>query len=531
MPFFLLFYTRISCEKPCAAGFLLCPLFQSAGQDFLGVAMSSSMLLIFGALVIVGTFASKISSRFGIPVLLVFLGIGMIAGSDALALVEFDNYTVARDLANIALIFILFDSGFSTRREDLHRYKGPSLTLATAGIVVTAVCLGVLIHFLLGMGWLYSFLVGAIISSTDAAAVMTILKERPVKSHVSATLSIESAANDPMAILLTTFMINLILNSGAASAGDYVMFVLRLAWQFGGGILVAKLMSRIGIWLFNHFGSGNQAMFYVLYVGLVFTIYGLADVLGANGTIAVFFAGYWMGNSNFVFRRGVSHFISGLSSFANMFVFLMLGLLVFPSNMVQVWKQGLVLAFVLIFVARPITVFLCTLPFGFSFKDKLFITWGGLKGAVPIILATYPAAFGLDGNGLIFNIVFFVVSLSCLLQGTTLSFLAKKLGLDVKARVHSPYSLELFALDKTEFDVVDVQVHFGSVWCGKRLSDLALPEDIVVSTMVRAGKIISPRGNTLIQQDDILFVMGDPHRVEQVISSAGAELAPPADTT
>lgn len=486
--------------------------------------MTSSILLIFGILVIVGTFASKISSKFGVPVLLVFLAIGMISGSDALALIDFSDHVLAKDLANIALIFILFDSGFNTKRGDLHKYKGPSLSLATIGILLTALCLGVLLHFLLRMDWLYAFLVGAIISSTDAAAVMTILRERPVKTNVSATLGIESAANDPMAILLTTFMINLIRNTGSAEISDYLVFVLRLAWQFGGGILVAKVLSKVGVWLFNHFGSGNQAMFYVLYVGLVFSIYGLADVIGANGTIAVFFAGYWLGNSMFAFRRGISHFISGLSTFANMFVFLLLGLLVFPKSMVQVWQKGLILAVAMIFIARPLAVFLCTFPFKFSLKERFFIVWGGLKGAVPIILATYPAAFGLDNDGLIFNIVFFVVSLSCLLQGTTLSLFAKKLKLDVPKKQHSPYSLELFALDKTDFDVMDIQVHSDSYWCGKKLSQLNLPEDIVVSTMVRGKKIVSPRGNTIIQKDDILFIMGEPSRVEYVISNAGAEL-------
>lgn len=481
-------------------------------------------MLIFGVLIIVGTFSSKISSRFGIPVLLVFLVIGMIAGSDFLALIDFGNLTFARDAANLALIFILFESGFNTKREDLRNYKGPSLSLATLGIVVTAMILGVLIHFLLNIDWLYSLLIGSIISSTDAAAVITILRERPVKKNVSATLSIESAANDPMAILLTLFIINLISNAGASAVSDYLIFVAQLIWQFFGGILVAKVLSIAGKWLFNHFGSGNQAMFYVLYVGLVLTIYGVADFIGANGTIAVFFAGYWMGNSEFVFRRGISHFISGLSSFSNMAVFLLLGLLVYPKSMLQVWKQGMVLAAALIFVARPVTIFLCTLPFKFSIKEKLFISWGGLKGAVPIILATYPAAFGLDENRLIFNIVFFVVSVSCLLQGTTLSFFAKKLKLSLPSHTHSPYSLELFALDKTEFDVVDVQIHEDSPWNGHRLAQLALPEDIVVSTMVRNGKIISPRGNTMLMNNDILFIMGEPARVKEVLSSAGADV-------
>ncbi len=493
--------------------------------------MTSLNLLIFGVVIVVGTFASKISSRSGIPVLLVFLGIGMLIGSDGLNLFYFDSYEVARNLANIALMFILFDSGFNTHKENLKKFKGPSITLATLGIVLTAAILGILIHFILGIDMMKSFLIGSIISSTDAAAVMTIMRERPVKSRVSSTLEIESAANDPMAILLTIFMINLIKNSGAAEISDYIKFSINLAWQFAGGILVGRLCSWLFQWLFNHFGSGNQAMFYVLYIGAVLVTYNAADVLKANGTIAIFFCGYWLGNSNFVFRRGISHFVGGLSSFANMCVFLLLGLLVFPRSMVQVWDKALVLAIVLMLVARPLTVFLCTLPFKFKFRDRIFISWGGLKGAVPIVLATYPAANGLDGDGLIFNVVFFVVTLSCLVQGTTLSFFAKKLRLSVPKKIHSPYSLELFALDKTDFDIVDVQVHEDSPWNGKRISELNLPEDIVISSMVRSGKIISPRGNTLLQNDDILFVMGSPGRVEETLADGGVEGALASDNT
>lgn len=486
--------------------------------------MSPHLILIFGLLIVAGTFLSKISTRIGLPVLLVFLGVGMLAGSDVLGLIVFSDYQAASDFANIALIFILFDSGFNTKKSNLKKYSGPSLTLATAGIIITALCLGVLIHFLLRLDWLLSLLIGSIISSTDAAAVMTIMREKPVKAHVSSTLEIESAANDPMAILLTVFMINLVQNTGNASAASYAGFTLNLLWQFGGGILTAFVLSRAAIWLFNHFGSENQSMFYVMYVGVVLTIYSSAAVIGANGTIAVFFAGYWMGNTDFVFRRGLSHFISGLSSFANMFVFLLLGLLVFPKSMIQVWHQGIILALALIFVARPLTVFLCTAPFRFTAKDRVFISWGGLKGAVPIILATYPAAYGLDPDGMIFNIVFFVVLFSCSLQGTTLSSLAKKLNLSVPPKTHSPYSLELFALDKTDFDVIDLEIHPESPWNGKRLKDLALPEDIVVSSMVRNGKIMSPRGNTMIQDKDILFLMGTPERIHEAASSGGAEI-------
>ena len=379
--------------------------------------MSTTLILIFGLLIVAGTFASKISNKFGLPVLLVFLLIGMLAGTDGLNLIQLDDYAMTRDVANIALLFILFDSGFNTKKDNLKKYAGPSITLATLGVAVTAVALGLLLHLLLRLELLYSLLIGAIISSTDAAAVMNIMRERPVKEHVSSTLEIESAANDPMAILLTTFMVNMVLQGGIPAPAEFGVLVVQLLWQFGGGILVAAVLSRVAIWLFNRFRCVNQSMYYVLYVGTLLSIFGVADLIKANGTIAVFFAGFWMGNSKFVFKRGLSHFISGISTFANMVVFLLLGLLVVPKSMVSVWGSGLILAAALIFVARPLTVWLCTSFFKFSTKDRLFISWGGLKGAVPIILATYPAAAGLDGDGMIFNIVFFVVALSCLLQG------------------------------------------------------------------------------------------------------------------
>lgn len=477
----------------------------------------SNLLFVAGIIIILSTFASKIGTRFGIPVLLIFMGIGIIAGSDGLELISLADQELTRTIANIALMFILFDSGFNTKKQHLEAHAGPSLTLATLGIVVTAVALGVLVHFLLHQDWLFSFMIGAIISSTDAAAVMTVLRERPIVKRISSTLEIESAANDPMAILLTLFMINLVLNAGEASAGDYVFFVVKLVWQFVGGILVALACSKLAVWLYNHFKSENQGLFYVLYIGIVFATYGAADLVQANGVIAIFFTGYWMGNSTFVFQRGVSHFVSALSSFANMCVFLLLGLLVAPHSMVNVWREGIVLAAALILVARPIAVWICLLPFKFRRRERLFIAWGGLKGAVPVVLATYPAAYGLDPDGFVFNIVFFVVTFSCLIQGTTLAPFAKRLRFSVPKQSESPYSMELFSLDKTDFDVQCVPVTSKMPWLGKRIAELGLPEDIVISSMVRDRKIISPRGNTMVKEGDTLFILGKPSRVQEAV--------------
>ena len=308
--------------------------------------MNSYLLLIAGILIILSAFASRISTRFGIPVLLIFMGIGILAGPDFLNLLHFDSQETASTIANIALMFILFDSGFNTKKANLHAFAGPSLTLATFGILATTLILGFLIHILLDQDILFSLMLGAIISSTDAAAVMTVLRERPIQKKISSTLEIESAANDPMAILLTLFMINLIQNAGNATAGDYVFFVLQLIWQFAGGILIAFAASKIGVKIYNHFKSENLGLFYVLYIGILFATYSSADLLKANGIIAIFFAGYWLGNQRFVFKRGVSHFVSALSSFANMCVFLLLGILVVPHLMINVWWEGIILAMV-----------------------------------------------------------------------------------------------------------------------------------------------------------------------------------------
>ena len=499
--------------------------------------MNSYLLLIAGILIILSAFASRISTRFGIPVLLIFMGIGILAGPDFLNLLHFDSQETASTIANIALMFILFDSGSNTKKANLHAFAGPSLTLATFGILATTLILGFLIHILLDQDILFSLMLGAIISSTDAAAVMTVLRERPIQKKISSTLEIESAANDPMAILLTLFMINLIQNAGNATAGDYVFFVLQLIWQFAGGILIAFAASKIGVKIYNHFKSENLGLFYVLYIGILFATYSSADLLKANGIIAIFFAGYWLGNQRFVFKRGVSHFVSALSSFANMCVFLLLGILVVPHLMINVWWEGIILAIVLIFIARPLAVLLSLLPFKYKRKEQTFIAWGGLKGAVPVVLATYPAAYGLDPDNFVFNIVFFVVTLSCLIQGTTLSPFAKTLGFSVPKNRHSPYFMELFSLAQTNFEVMDVQItetapydiKTQKPWHKSKIKELTLkrtqedPEEksenssVVITAIVRNKKIISPNGETRLKSGDILFLLGTHESLEEFV--------------
>ena len=473
------------------------------------------MMLLLALLIIIGTFSTKIATKSGLPALLIFLAIGVVFGSDFLNLINFDNAQLAGQIANIALIFVLFESGFQTKREELKSYAGPSMTLATLGIAVTAGVLGGLIYLIIRPGDIfYSLMIGTIISSTDASAVMMIFRKNSIKRRVSSTLEVESAANDPAAILLTMLMIEIVSGNTGSNVG---IFITKLAWQLLGGLLVGLVLGKIACKLFNYLKSENKGYYYVLIIGVSIFIYSLAELVKANGVIAVFFAGYNIGNTEFTYKRGISYFLDGIATLSNMTIFLMLGLLVSPKQLQEIWKEGILLAILMMFIARPVAVFLCTLPFKFQFREKLLLSWGGIKGAVPIVLSTYPMLHGIDESGKVFNIVFFAVVLSCVLQGTTITKVAKLLKLLVPPVPRSPYSLELLTTNQTDVDMYELPIEEKDLCCNKKIMDLKLPEDVLITSIVRNDKLISPKGNTEIQPNDILFFLS-PINKKKVVS-------------
>ncbi len=462
------------------------------------------MFLLIALLIIASLFATRISDKVGVPVLIVFLGVGILVGNDCLGLVQFNDAKLTKQIADVLLIFILFSGGFSTTRSDLQLVAKPAITLATLGVALTAVALGVCIHFIMHFDWMLSMLIGSIISSTDAAAVFLITRQNPIQKKLAATLNVESAANDPMAILLTLAFVGSAAGDGNATFLD---FFVKLAWQFSGGILVGYVASYVAKFLFNNLRSENRGYYYVLIIGVILLGYGAADVIYANGIIAVFFMGYWLGNSEFVLKRGVSHFLEGISTFCNMTLFLMLGLLAFPRNFLGVWKEGLLIAALMIFVARPFAVWISTFPFHYTKKEKLFLCWGGIKGAVPIVLATYPAAYGLESGNSVFNIIFFAVLITCLLQGSTLGKLAKLLKLTVPTPPKSPFSVELYSLKNSNVDMFDFLITADSFCAGKTIKDLNLGQDVLITSITRKANIIPPKGGVELEPDDILFIL------------------------
>lgn len=461
------------------------------------------MILILSVLLLLATFSTKIAAPLGIPGLIVFLALGMIFGSDGFNLVQFDDPVMAQQIAVALLIVILFEGGFSTERKLLKVAFRPAFTLATVGVIITAVTLGVMSHLFLGLEPLPSLLLGVIVASTDAAAVFSIFRNRNIEPRIAATLEIESASNDPTSIILTIAIIDIILGK----VTNPLLFAVNLGWQIAAGIAVGFLIGKAGPYYFNKVRLDTGGFYYVLILGLCFLGYGLAEELRANGFLAVFIAGFWMGNSEFIYKQGITRFIEGVSAFSHVMLFLMLGLLVFPSEVLTFWKQGVIIALLIIFIARPVAVFISTAFWKYTLKEKLFLCWGGIRGAVPIVLATYPFVAGIDRGNYFFNIVFFVVLISALIQGSTIDIAAKKLGLYVGERVTQPHSLELISLEETKCELLEYNVKKDSCLINKQLQEIPLPKSSLVNAIVRQDKIITPRGDTTIKGKDLLFIL------------------------
>lgn len=470
------------------------------------------MTLFVAFLIVLAVLSSKLSDRYGLPLLIGFILIGVVVGSDVLNLFYFDNVQLSKTIADILLIFIIFDGGFRVSRDSFKSVAGPALTLATLGVALTAAILGILIHWIFKFDLVYSFILASIISSTDAAAVFMITKANPIKNKLATTLNVESAANDPMAIILTVTFIQ--VATGAFSSP--LVAVGSLAWQFIGGVLVGHVIYRLAVMVFHKLRSDNRANYNVLMLGVILCAYGVADLVGANGIIAVFFMGYWLGNANYPAKQSASNFLESTSSIFNITLFIMLGLLSFPSRFVNIWKEALIIVGLVMFVARPLAVLISTIPFKFSFKEKSFVMWGGIKGAVPIVLATYPMASGLDANGFIFDSIFFAVFLSCVIQGTTLGPLSKIMKFTEKRKPESPHSVELHSLQVSDVDMFELHVEPNAASCGKLIADLNLDKDVLISSIVREGHIVLPKGNTEIKADDILYLLAHTTKIAEI---------------
>lgn len=463
-----------------------------------------TLLFIVGVLALLGIASSKFSNRLGMPVLVLFLVVGMLAGSEGIGGLAFDNYALANILTSIALALILFDGGLRTEIASIKAVWKPALVLATLGVLITAVITGTAAAWLLGVPLLTGILLGGIVGSTDAAAVFAALRTSSVKlpDQLASTLEVESASNDPMAIFLTIGVIQIITGEASSAASLIPFFLMQFSIGALGGITVGLL----GVWVINRINLETAGLYPVLATAVGILSFGITDVLGGSGFLAIYITGVVVGNGNIVFKRGIFIFNDAMAWLSQILLFVILGLLVFPSQLLSVAVDGLLISVVLIFVARPLAVLISVFPFGFKAKELLYLSWVGLKGAVPITLATFPLMAGIEGAALLFNVVFFSVLLSALTQGWSIPAVARYLGLAEPLPPEPPLSVEINSLRHVDGEVVEYIVAPSARVAGQALRDLALPDGVTITLVVRDFNVIVPRGATRLLKGDHVFV-------------------------
>jgi cell volume regulation protein A len=429
----------------------------------------------------------------------------MLAGSEGPGGIHFDDPWLAQALGVTALAFILFSGGLDTHWSDVRPVGAGALMLSTAGVAVTAGIVGATAIFGLGFSGLEGLLLGSIISSTDAAAVFSVLRSRNISlnDRVKHLLELESGSNDPMAVFLTMAFIDLMTQAADPAALLLQMFVRQMAL----GAVLGLGLGWLLVWIVNHTRLQTEGLYPVLTLSSVLFIYGAITFLGGNGFLGTYIAGLVMGNTNFVHKRSLLRFHDGIAWLMQIVMFLILGLQVFPSQLVPVLSAGLLLSAVLMFAARPAGVFVSLSLSSFSLKEKLLIAWVGLRGAVPIILATFPLLAGVPNAHLLFNLVFFIVLTSVLLQGTSLPAVVRYLGLATGRESRSRYPIEFEEREDMEATLTDFIVPYKSAVVGKPIVELGLPEESVITLICREDKYIVPTGGTVLQAGDVLLIV------------------------
>jgi len=476
---------------------------------------TENVLLVGSILLLISIIAGKTSDRFGVPTLIFFLVIGILAGSEGIGGIYFNNAHLAQFIGIVALNFILFSGGLDTDWQTIKPVLWRGVALSTIGVFVTALTLGLFVHYVFNFSLLEGLLLGSIVSSTDAAAVFSILRKKGVglKGHLRPVLELESGSNDPMAYFLTISLTTLLVNGDVSFYQLIPLFIKGFA--IGG--LVGYGMGRITSWLVNNIKLNSDGLYPALILGLAMFTYSATDFLGGNGFLAIYLCAVILGNSNFIHKRSMIKYYDGQAWLMQIIMFLTLGLLVFPSKIIPVIGSGLLISVFLMLVARPIGVFASLAFFKVNIRSRLFLSWVGLRGAVPIVFATYPMIAGLPKADTIFNLVFFISVTSVLLQGTTLSFVAKLLHVAVPENVRRRMGVDMDILDIEKSEMIEIVIEPGSALIGRKIVMLGVPKTVHIMAMKRGKKYIVPVGSTRLEAGDKLMVLAQDKKAMQTM--------------
>ena len=476
-----------------------------------------NILLIGSILLFISILAGKTSFRLGVPTLIFFVIVGMLAGSEGIGGIGFTDPRITKFIGIIALNFILFAGGIDTDWKTIRPVLWKGISLSTLGVFLTASIVGMFVYLVTDFSLLEGMLLGAIVSSTDAAAVFSILRSKKLglKGNLRPALELESGSNDPMAYFLT-ITLTMLITAQLDSTGEVIILFLK---QFVFGTAIGLGMGKASHFIINRIRLDFDGLYPVLVIALMLFTFSAADFIDGNGFLAVYLAALYLGNQDLIHKRSIIRAFDGFAWLMQIVLFLTLGLLVFPSQIVAVAGIGIIISLFLVLVARPVSVFISLVWFRMKNRDRIFISWVGLRGAVPIVFATFPLLAGIGKAGMIFNMVFFISLTSVLLQGTTLPRVARWLHviLPEKVRRRSPLDIALSDDFKSEF--LEIDITHDSQAIGKQVMDLGFPKRALIVMIKRKGKYITPNGATRIEENDTLLILAeDPQTVEEVNS-------------
>ena len=481
---------------------------------------AENILLIGSILLFVSIVVGKTGYRFGVPALLLFLLVGMLFGSDGLGL-QFHNAKIAQFIGMVALSVILFSGGMDTKFKEIRPILSPGIVLSTVGVFLTALFTGLFIWYLSGMSWtnihfplITSLLLASTMSSTDSASVFAILRSQKMnlKHNLRPMLELESGSNDPMAYMLTIVLIQFIQSDGMGTGNIIGSFII----QFLVGAAAGYILGKLAILILNKINIDNQSLYPILLLSFVFFTFAITDLLRGNGYLAVYIAGMMVGNHKITFRKEIATFMDGLTWLFQIIMFLMLGLLVNPHEMIEVAVVALPIGVFKIVIGRPLSVFLCLLPFRkITLKSRLFVSWVGLRGAVPIIFATYPVVANVEGSNMIFNIVFFITIVSLIVQGTSVSFVARLLHLSTPLeKTGNDFGVEL--PEEIDTDLSDMTITMEMLNEADTLKDMNLPKGTLVMIVKRGDEFLIPNGTLKLHVGDKLLLISEKNKQETV---------------
>lgn len=466
-----------------------------------------NIILVGSLLLFISVIAGKTSYRFGVPTLLLFLLVGMLAGSEGIVGIYFNDPKIAQFIGVVCLNFILFNGGLDTNWATIRPVLWQGISLSTLGVFLTAILLGTFVWAITDFTIYEGLLLGSIVSSTDAAAVFSILRSKSLalKSNLRPTLELESGSNDPMAYVLTIGFLGLVINQDQSAFTLIPLFLKQMILGALGGFLFGKISKYV----INRIHLDFEGLYPVLVIALMYISFSATDFIGGNGFLAVYLCGVYVGNQQLIHKKTILRMFDGLAWLMQIILFLTLGLLVYPSQVMEVVGIGLLISVFLIVVARPISVFIGLLPFKMRMRRRWYISWVGLRGAVPIVFATYPLLAGIDKAEMIFNIVFFISVTSVLIQGTTLSIVAKWLHVALPEKAKPKDPIDMLLSEGTKTAMKEIQLPLTGYPVGKKIVDLNFPQTAIIAMIKREEKYLTPNGSTQLHGEDVLIVLSE----------------------